>query len=186
VRLVLFIALCWCCVKRINSLFGIYDVHCFSFTQDVAALIFKAIGRCVSECGAMLAIMQRYRDDSEIQIWACSAIRVHAAQSFGNKQQLGSGSACELILMAIDSSNLTNIEEVIIWGCKALKNLLIDCTSNRCLLRSIDTEAVLRTQKNKYHSKQALIAAADEVIFNLLPQTPTGVGKPLTSLSFKL
>jgi hypothetical protein len=120
--------------------------------------------------------MQRYCEDSEVQKWGCAAITTHASKGIEYKQQLGNDGAYKLVLTAIqshlDEVNDTNAE-VIIWGCKALISLLDDSTSNRCILRSSGTEAIITSAKAMYTNNDELINLADEALLNMTPQTPT-------------
>eukprot|EP00953_Heterococcus_sp_UTEX-ZZ885_P036668 18872-Heterococcus_DN1.PRE.1 len=163
--------------KRRQDCLEVLDVLYDAGTnQDVAPLILTAIGDSVSECSAIRRIMQRYDDDSEIQKWGCAAITTHASKGIEYKQQLGIDGACRLVLTAIqlhlDEVNDTNAE-VIIWGCKALISLLMDSTSNRCILRSSGTEAVITSAKAMYTINQELMTLADEVLLYIRPHTPT-------------
>jgi hypothetical protein len=125
----------------------------FTFMQNIAPSILKSFGSSVSECSAILAIMQRYVNDSEVQTWACAAIQVVASKSLENKQQLGNDGACRLVLTAMEvhsQSTENSNAEVIIWGCKALIALLIDSTSNRCILRSTNIAAIIEAARTTH------------------------------------
>jgi apolipoprotein N-acyltransferase len=140
-------------------------------------MILKAIGRPVSECSAILAIMHRYPNDSEVQKWACAAIQVCASNSIDNKEQLINEGAHTSVLKAIQlNSEYTadNKVEVVIWSCTALIALLNDSTSNRCILRSTDTGAIINAAQATHHSNTELMAIADELLLKLIPQTPSG------------
>jgi hypothetical protein len=119
--------------------------------------------------------MQKHPNDSEVQMWTCAAIQVVALQSIENKQKFGDEGACALILTAIQlhTSFVTEINaEVLIWGCQALTALLVDSTSNRCILRSTDTELVICTATKVHKANQELLNTADQVLFNMKPQIP--------------
>jgi hypothetical protein len=160
-----------------NCSFTMYLMQCFTVKQDVGPLILNSIGRSVSECSAILAIMQRYCNDSEMQMWACAAITSHALKSIEDKQQLGNDGACRLVLTAMKMNSQfaedTNAE-VAKWGCKALVSLLSDSTSNRCILRSFDVKTTLAAAKATNYSDQELATEADDVLFHVTPQIPRG------------
>ena len=70
--------------------------------QVAAQLVTLNNDEYIAQCSALLTIMRRWCNDSEIQTWCCAVFAAFASKgSSAHKQQLSKGNVCTLILDAL-------------------------------------------------------------------------------------